>query len=238
MRTVKRIYKTVAVHDTGKGFEIYLDGRPARMPSGSFLSAPSQALAQAVAGEWDAQGKDILPDTMPLTQILTTALDRVAAERQNMMRPLMAYLDTDLLCYRTVQPAIAQRQSAVWDPWLDWFHAAYQISLHITSDLQALRQPERAHDIMRFVLNEMDLYKFTITQMITDLTGSIVLGMAFTDGAITPDQVFAAANVDEIYKSEIYNEDFYGVAPNQQKRNEAMRRELKAAQEFLDLYSQ
>ncbi len=232
---MKRIYKTVAVHDTGKGFEIHLDGRPARMPGGDVLRAPSEGLAQAIADEWDAQGNDILPDTMPLTQILTTALDRVVSERQNMMRPLMAFLDTDLLCYRTAQPVIAQRQAAVWDPWLDWFHGAYQISLKTTDDLQALRQPDRAHDIVRSILDDMDLYRFTVMQIVTDLTGSSVLAMAFTGGAITPDQAYEAANVDEIYKSEIYNEDFYGAAPNQQKRNDAMKRDLHAAREFLHL---
>lgn len=235
---MKRIYKTVAVHDTGKGFEIHLDGRPARMPGGDVLCAPSQPLAQAIAGEWDAQDKDILPDTMPLTQILTTALDRVASERRNIMKPLMAYLDTDLLCYRTTQPGIAKRQATVWDPCLDWFHAQYQIALRITDDLQALRQPDRAHDIVRSVLNDMDLYTFTVTQIVTDLTGSLVLGMAFADNAITPEQAYEAANVDEIYKSEIYNEDFYGIAPNQQKRNEAMQRDLDAAHKFLHLLDQ
>lgn len=232
---MKRFYKFATVQDAQAGFEIHLDGKALRAPSGRTLISPSRSLAEAVAEEWSGQGQDIIPDTMPLMQMLTTALDRVAVERAAIMNPLIAYLDTDLVCYRAAEPDAASRQAASWDVWLDWFADTYKTRLSTTHDLHALKQPEKAHIAVRAVLEGMDIYRFTAAQLVTGLTGSIVLGLAFTHGAITPAQVYGSANVDEIYKSEIYNEDFYGVAPNQQKRNEAMQRDLAAAERFLNL---
>src|SRR5690606_5068805 len=101
----------------GGGHLVTLDGRPVKTPGGRQLAAPTKALAEETALEWARQEKDILPDTMPLTQILTTALDYVAQERTALTEKILAYLNTDLLCYRAAHPpAVAERQAACWDP--------------------------------------------------------------------------------------------------------------------------
>ena len=80
-------------------------------------------------------------------------------------------------------------------------------------------------------VNEAD---FTIYQMLVPLTGSAILPLAFVKGQATPEDLYEAANVEENYRAEIYNEDFYGTAPHQEQKHNAMRRDLKAAREFLD----
>jgi len=78
---MKRFYKLVSVDAVRNGFEIQLDGRNIKTPMKNILSAPSRKLADAIMAEWAAQDKEILPDTMPLTQILSTRIDRVSNER-------------------------------------------------------------------------------------------------------------------------------------------------------------
>ncbi len=219
------------------GHEIHLDGRPVKTPSGTPLLAPGQKLADVIVQEWAVQDKDIVPESMPLTQILITAQDRVARERDVMEKTLLAFLDTDLLCYRATLPAtVAERQAREWNPWLNWFEKKYGVRLETTPALAALKQPPAAHSAVGQDVASMDHLTFTVLQLVTSLSGSLVLGLAFVDGAITPERVFSAAQVEEAFKGEVYDEAKYGAAPNDEKRRVGMLRDLQAARVFMTLF--
>jgi chaperone required for assembly of F1-ATPase len=233
---VKKFYKTVTAAPVFGGYEIHLDGKPVKTPSGVPLVAPARKMADAVAQEWVAQGKDIAPDSMPLTQILITAQDRVARERNAMEKTVLAFLDTDLLCYRATLPvAVAERQAREWNPWLGWFEKKYGLRLETTQSLTAIVQPAEAHEAVSRAVVSMDHLVFTVLQLVTSLSGSLVLGLAFAAGAITPEQVFAAAHVEESFKGEVYDETKYGAAPNDEERRTGVKRDLEAARVFLSL---
>ena len=113
---MKRFYKQVSVEDGA----ILLDGRPVRTPARAPLVLSSPALADAVADEWRAQGEDIDPRSMPLTGLANAAIDRVAPDPAAFARPLAAYAESDLLCYRADAPEeLVERQAGAWDPLLD-----------------------------------------------------------------------------------------------------------------------
>ena len=231
---MKRFYKIVTTARTAGGHEIHLDGKPVKAPSGIALCAPNENIAAAVMQEWAAQEDDILPDTMPLTQILITAQDRVARERAAMEKAVAGYLDTDLLCYRATLPAeTAKRQAAAWNPWLSWFEKEYGVRLLTTENLEALTQPDAAHEAVRTALRGFDDLTFTAVQIVVSQCGSVVLGLAFAAGAAAPEQVFAAAQVEEDFKAAFYNEGAHGAAPHEERRRALMLRDLIAAQDFL-----
>lgn len=233
---MKKFYKLVSVGEAPGGYVIQLDGKPVQTPARVPLIAPNEAMAGEVAGEWAAQEEKIDPETMPLTQILTTAQDHVANQRAAMSEKLLQYLDTDLLCYRTDIPEeLAARQAECWDEWLGWFARAHGAGLKTTTGLAALTQPKEAAVKVRDTVEALDDARFCVLQMVTVLSGSLVLGLAFTQGAAAPEQVFKAANIEEIYKYELYNEAEHGAAPQQEKKQAAMRRDLDAARKFLDL---
>jgi chaperone required for assembly of F1-ATPase len=225
---MKRIYKLVSKQETSGGYIIHLDGKPVKTPSGSSLLAPNEDLADALVLEWANQREEILPEDMPLTQILTTSGQEI--DRSALEKTVLSYLNTDLLCYRAAQPeAMAKHQKKLWDPWLDWFEKTYGVRLLTTHELKALRQPAEAHEkIKRYVKNLDDLH-FAVLQIVTGLSGSLVLALAFLNDAAVPDQVFAALHAEESFKAEIYNEALHGPAPHEEKRREYVMRDLRAA---------
>lgn len=237
---MKKFYKLVTVAQGGAGqdktgYVIHLDGKPVQTPSRVPLCAPNKALAEAIAAEWTAQGEKIDPETMPLTQILTTAQDHVVRERAGITAKMLQYLDTDLLCYRAELPQdLAERQAACWDEWLGWFERTYGSALITTTALQALTQPEAAQRAVADTVAALDDMRFCVLQLVTMLTGSLVLGLAFTAAEASPEQVFNAANIEENYKYQIYNEAEHGTAPQQEKTQRAMQRDLEAARLFRD----
>src|SRR5271163_2649422 len=112
---MKRVYKSVEPRAVDGSWGVVLDGRPLRTPAKRELRLPSERLAAAIAGEWDAQDPDIRPETMPLTRLAATAIDRTAAERDKIVAEVANYAGTDLVCYRAAHPpALAARQETAW----------------------------------------------------------------------------------------------------------------------------
>lgn len=231
---MKRFYKLVSTKKQPEGYEILLDGKPIKTPSDNSLVVATEELANEIVGEWAGQGEEISPDSMPLTQILSTQIDQVSMEREAMTETLMKYLDTDLLCYRTAQPPeLVTLQAEAWDPFLTWFEERFGEALQTTTTLQALTQNSEIHQNILGHIKSMGDDAFTVLQLVTSLSGSLVLGLAFVEGAVTPEQVFAAAHVEEHHKAEIYDEKTHGPDPMQAQKQAAMKKDLAAAKKFL-----
>src|SRR5262245_740623 len=99
-RLPKRFYKEAAVVERDDGFHIALDGRTARTPGRSPVMLPTRASAEVVAAEWAAQGERIDPAAMPVTRLVNSALDGVAADPAPVRAEIIKYASSDLLCYR------------------------------------------------------------------------------------------------------------------------------------------
>ncbi len=236
---MKRFYKIVSTAEKDGGWVVELDGKNVRTPGGLSLTAPVEPLAKVIAQEWDAQETDILPDTMPLTQLLVTALDRVEQERAAIQDNVLGYLNTDLLCYRASEPPeLVARETAARDPWLQWFTKYFGESLGTTTGLMALTHSERAHNLVAHEVRSLDLWAFNVLQVITAATGSLVLALAFVKGPADESDLLRALYVEEDYKADIYNEEFYGRAPQEEKNIKAVVRDLKAARQFLEMMGQ
>lgn len=233
---MKRFYKLVSVAHSAAGHAILLDGKPVKTPGKLPLLAPNAAIADALMAEWAAQGETIDPETMPITQIVTTAIDRAIPQRAHITREVLGYLDTDLLCYRADDPPeVAAAQAACWDAALLWFAGRFGVPLATTTGLAALKQPQAAHAAAAEAVDAMDDYRFAAFQMVVSITGSLVLALGFAEGAFEADTLYKAMHVEEDYKAALYNEDFYGRAPHQEKREAGVRRDLDAAEKLISL---
>src|SRR3954464_11119784 len=108
---MKRFYKQVTVAEVEGGHVVHLDGKPVRTPAKAPFILNNRALMEAVAEEWDAQVEDIRPHSMPVTQLAAHAIDRIPAQRAEIVRAVAAYAETDLLCSRPDHPVeLAERQ--------------------------------------------------------------------------------------------------------------------------------
>jgi len=231
---MKRFYKIVSTQAHEGGWRVLLDGKPVKTPMRSDLLAPSEEAANLAMQEWAAQEEMIDPQTMPITQLISTQLDRVSAEREAMTAAILKYFDTDLVCYRVDMPEeLAARQAAAWDPALAWFEARYGSALLTTTEIQALTQPEQAREAVRKEVEGMDDAHFTILQLATPVSGSLVLALRFVSGDMSGQEVLDAARIEEAYKAEIYDAEKHGPDPAQDKKDKAVLRDLLAAEAYL-----
>jgi chaperone required for assembly of F1-ATPase len=227
----KRVYKTAGVGDAGPPWAVLLDSRPAKTPLRCTLAAPERGLAEAVAAEWDAQRQVVAPETMPLTRLLATALDKVMPDRAGIIGELLKYVDADLLCYRAEHPAdLAQRQAAVWQPVLDWLETKHGVAMAVTSGVMPSRQPQAVTEGLRRALLGLDDFQLTAAQAGAAATGSIALGVALALRRLSGAEAFAAAQLDETYQIERWGEDVLAV-----QRRQAIAAELDAIGRFAAL---
>jgi chaperone required for assembly of F1-ATPase len=235
---MKRFYKLVSTCKEVGGYGVLLDGKPVKTSGKKSLLAPTQGIADALMAEWAAQKDEIDPQSMPFTQILNTKIDRIPHERAAMTEILLEYLDTDLLCYRAdYPPELVKMQTENWNPHLKWFLNTFECTLLTTEKLEALRQPPAAHKVVQEFIAALDDDYFTILQLVTSISGSIILALAFTAQEISPEEVLEAARIEERHKATIYDEAKYGPDPMQEKRDKAAMRDLQAAWQYLKFCS-
>lgn len=233
---MKRFYKMVSFTHQPEGFSLCLDGKPVKTPGRNLLLAPTKIMAEALQAEWAGQGEAIVPETMPLTQILNTKIDKIPQDRGEIEALLLKYLDTDLLCYRCEEPPeVALVQKSLWDPWLVWFEKTFGVGLKTTDALAAITQPPAARQAVQERIQNLDLESFTVLQIAVPVAGSLVLGLAFVLGDASPDDLVRAAFAEEDYKAILYKDDQYGPDPLTEKKRIAMLRDLDGAALYLAL---
>lgn len=199
---MKRFYDRVTVHRVSGGFEIRLDDKPLRSPGRAPLCLPKRPLAEAIAEEWRAQGEKVDKSTMPLMALASAAVDLAAAERQRLVDGLLAYTDTDLLCYRAAAPDdLVARQEALWQPLVDGLAERHGVALKVCTGIMPLRQDKAARVRLGGLLEAMEPFLLAAVQAATVASGSLVIGLAMADGILDGERAWEAASLDEEFQA-------------------------------------
>lgn len=209
----KRFFETAGIGPVGEGgFPVVLDGKPVRTPLRRALAAPSAALAQRIAAEWDAQVETIDPARMPLTRLANAVIDAVADARPAVAAEVVKYLGSDLVCYRADTPAgLVARQSQAWDPVLAWAHQALGARFVQVQGVMFAEQPPAAIAAARRAIPD-DPWRLGAVSSITTLTGSALLALALSAGALDVETAWAAAHADEDWQMAQWGRDALALA--------------------------
>jgi chaperone required for assembly of F1-ATPase len=226
----KRFYEKATVEEGEGGFRILLDGKTVKTPLRHVFVAPSRALAQAIAEEWNAQKDVIDPTTMPLTRLANTIIDGVAGNTAPVAAEIEKYLGSDLLIYRAEGPeGLVARQSKLWGPVLAWARDALGARFVLAQGVSFVTQPEQAVRAAAAAIPS-DPWRLGATHSIMTITGSALLALAVEKGAIAADEAWAAGQVDEDWNASTWGQD-----PLAQERNAHRHAELEAAARVLAL---
>ena len=203
----KRFYADAGVGEADGGYTVTLDGKPIKTPSGRTVIVPARSLAEMIAAEWNAQGEFIEPLTMPLTRFANSVVQGVVDQTEAVKDDVAKYFASDLLFYRAGHPeGLVAREAAHWDPILFWARDALSAHFILAEGVMHVRQPDAAIAAARRALPD-DPWMIAALHVITAMTGSALLALALFHGVIDPDQVWAAAHVDEDWNAEKWGVD-------------------------------
>lgn len=204
----KRFWKTATAEGCDGGFTVRLDGRAVKTPAKSAFVLPTLAMAQAAAAEWDAQVKEVRPETMPVTRMANSAIDKVAVQFDEVAGLLAAYGESDLLCYRATGPVeLIARQSAAWDPLLDWAAAVLGAPLVATAGVVHVAQPPGSIAALRARLFALTPFQLAAMHDLISISGSLILGFAVAGQRLTAAEAFSISRIDEQWQAEKWGED-------------------------------
>jgi chaperone required for assembly of F1-ATPase len=228
---MKRFYQRPEPAKRAGGYAITLDGRPVKTPGKRDLLVPSGPLAAAIAEEWNAQEEEVRVRTMPLTRLATTTVDRVATQREVIVRQTANYAATDLVCYRAAHPpTLAARQQAVWQPLIDWAVLRYDAPLSVTTGVIPTKQSATSLRAFAAAVDEQDDFALTALHVATAACGSLVIGLALIEGHLDAEGAFAVSQLDESFQIETWGED-----AEQAERRRTLAADIQAAARFMSL---
>lgn len=228
---MKRFYQQAQVAEHDGDFVVQLDGKTLQTPAKRELLVPTRALAEAIAAEWEGQGDTVDPLALPLTRLVSTAVDWVVPRRRDVVAEIAKYAETDLLCYRAAEPPeLVERQRGTWQPLLDWAAERYDAALAITQGITPVPQAPAALAAIERAVAAHDAMALVALHLAASCCGSVVLGLALLAGEITPDEAFAAAQLDESYQMERWGED-----AEQTRRRAALKEDIALAASFAGL---
>jgi len=228
-KKLARFYKAVTVAPQAQGFAVLLDGKPLRTPARAPLLLPTEALAKAVAREWEAQAEEVEPASMPLTRLANSALDGVAARMAEVEADAAKYAASDLVCYRAGDPAaLVLAQNEAWDPLLAFLRERHGARFSLSEGVIHHAQPQETLDAIGRLLHEAvgegaaAPFRLAGIHAMTTLSGSLVVALAVALRHIDAEAGFVAAHIDEDFQMQVWGADAEALA-RRARRLEEMR---------------
>ena len=204
----RRFWKTADIRPQGEGWEVVLDGRPLRTPGKLPLILPTEALARAIAAEWDAQTDVIDPNRLPLTRAANSAVEKVTPQFHDVTSMLGDYGGTDLLSYRASEPEALTRMQAVgWDPLIDWAATELRAPLRITHGVIPVPQDPAVLLKLQAEIASLDAFALTALHDLVTLPGSLILGLAVLRGRLDAETAWKLARIDEEFQADRWGRD-------------------------------
>ena len=232
---MQRFWHTADIAASDQGFRILLDGRSLRLPGGPVLHIAGEALARAIAAEWQeaggAKGGEMSFADTPLTRLAGTARERIAPDPAPTADAIARYAESDLLCYRAETPEeLVRRQHEAWQPWLDWAAETYSAPLRVASGVMHVKQHRDSIAALRRAVEALDADALTALGIAVPALGSLVLGLALAAGRLDPATAHALAALDEQFQVEQWGEDAEAAA-----RRAAVAADIALAARYLAL---
>lgn len=201
------MFKSVEKNKTADGFQILLDGKPMRTTSGKEIVLRAAPQADAVIAEWQAVDGKINLLAMPHTRVAMAVADFNDALREEKIAHILSYAMTDLLCFREPNDtALIKRQESAWDPWLQWIGKKHGAHFATTSGLMPHQNHPELASIENYLKTLSPIQLIALDHYV-HVTGSMVLGLAFHENAISLPEVMAAAFLEEEFQAERWGSD-------------------------------
>lgn len=190
------------------GFEIHLDGKAVKTPGGHRLTVPTEALAELIAGEWEAVEETVDYAEMLMTRLAASVQDHLSANRAAVVGELVRYAGTDALCYFSDAPkALFEKEVEVWVPILEWAEETLGFEFTRTTGVIHTPQPLETLSKVETWLEGLSDYELAGMAQLTPLLGSLILALAVFKGQLSGDGAFEVSCIGETFQSGIWGED-------------------------------
>ena len=206
---IQRFYKEVIVSERDGGWRVLLDGRAIRTPAKAPQILPSAPLAELLAQEWRAQGEELDPRSFPRRDLADYAIDVIAADQSKAIAALLAYAETDTLCYRAEpDEPLWRRQRDLWEPLVTACEARHTVKFERISGIVHKPQPATTLEALKARLESLNPFTLAALTTLASLSASLIVALAALEPEADPAALFTAANAEEDWQAELWGWDY------------------------------
>ena len=205
---MKRFYSEVAIAEESDGWTVRLDGRAIRTQGGQPQRVPNSALAELLAAEWRDQGETLDPRRFVHHDLADYAIDVIAPDPESVREGLLAYIETDTLCYRAdPDEHFWRRQQQMWEPLVAEFEAREQVVLERVSGV--MHRPQRPATLatLRHRLGGLGPFELAALKTLSSLAASLCVGLSVLRQDADAQALWSAANLEEDWQAEHWGID-------------------------------
>ncbi|KAG7092392.1 hypothetical protein E1B28_008749 [Marasmius oreades] len=200
-KTVKRFWKIVDMEKRKEGYVVTLDKRALKTPSGNTLLLPHNkaVVAALVATEWENQETLIKPHALPMTSLVSRAIDTLSEKqsREDVCNSLIEYLETDTICFYQDYPEhLVKLQTECWDPILSWIGKTYQVKVEKSNSILFDGQSLDTRKKLSEALSGFDQWEMAAMERATYTSKSFMIALALVRGRLSVEQASKAARVE------------------------------------------
>lgn len=199
----RKFYNDVSISQGEGGlFEINLDRTKLKTPGGKLFTVPNEALAIAVATEWDVQKETLKFYCMHLTTLCNTAIDNPThRDKEQMISAALKFLETDTVCYRVEEPPkLVEHQKNEWDPPLHWIENRYNVTIGSSSNILGPEIPEATKETFHQHLKSYNFWSLTGLEFVITQLKSVVLSLGLIDRYLTVEQAVLLSRLEEEFQ--------------------------------------
>ena len=253
-RERKRFYQHVSVSESSvNAYEISLDKRKLKTPTGKPLLVDNRLFAHMVAQEWSSQGVTLKQTTMHLTSLLNTCADNPnKVTKEALIANICDYLHTDTVLFFHADEASSTKQlhelqTQRWLPLVDWFNERFDgvhmsvqrdidvpIGAHADANAEASLQQQRYAPFVRFLDANFELNTLVAFNYMCESLKSVIVSVALLERRVASvDEACALANLEQAFQYDKWGKVEWYHAVNE----EELRARVSAALLFVYLSS-
>ncbi|KAI0637369.1 ATP12-domain-containing protein [Trametes polyzona] len=199
--TLKRFWKTVGIEKRDGGYAVTLDKRSLKTPGGKPLIIPGdkRLVAALVASEWENQETVLKPHALPMTSLVSRAIDAFQDEatRNEVRAQLLKYFETDTIFYHADEPAVLVKlQDEHWKPILEWARETLGLDIKVSNSLFVPAQSPETMKKLEDILSKFSPWEMAAMERATYTSKSFLIALALVMRRLDVDQAAQAAHVE------------------------------------------
>ncbi|CAG9536288.1 unnamed protein product [Cercopithifilaria johnstoni] len=192
---------------TEKVYNIFLDKSCLITPKQNPVEIHCEALALAVAEEWNMQKDELRTNLMRLTGLIFTAIDNpMSLEKSHILSQVLQFLDKDTILYRLEENSnLLELEETNWNPVVEWVNLEYGLSVRPSYSL--VEEPVIDNNSRIRLSNQLSDYSFLQLvglQYATESLKSVFLTLAALSCRLHVDEAVDLALLEQKYQSDIW----------------------------------
>ena len=163
-----------------------------------------------------------------MSKRLEEATREIAEYRDDIIKRLMKYIETDALLFWGEDKDLIACQEKKWKPLLEWAKQEFDTKFQISHDLEVKEENQKSGYRLKFFLEHLSDKELAAFYLAALNMRSVLMAAALVKGRITAKQAYEAAYLEELWQAEKW-----GVDEEAEKKRQERYQELKEVEDFL-----